>query len=337
MVIQKELLIYILLAAGLLVCLLVVFLIRRRRGTACRAPTGAMTLGLEKTRKSLVGSLNEMIRVGRDIDESCYAQLEEILLSADVGVKTTQKLLKYLREDVTTSGRKDIHLLKEYLKSEILKILSAQVTESLLPKKPHVIMIVGVNGVGKTTTIGKLAFLYHKQNQGVLLAAADTFRAGAVDQLKVWAKRVGVNTLSQKEGADPAAVAYDAVKAAQSRGINYTIIDTAGRLHTKTNLMEELKKVRRVLDKAMPGAPHEIWLVVDATQGQNALQQAREFHHALGLTGILLTKLDGTAKGGIIVGIIDEIPVPIRYVGVGERLEDLQPFFAQDFVNALLE
>ncbi|MCE9626079.1 MAG: signal recognition particle-docking protein FtsY [Deltaproteobacteria bacterium] len=295
-----------------------------------------MTMGLEKTHDQLKIRLGELIRLNRDIDEGVYGHLEEVLLGADVGVKTTQKLLRYLREEVTSTGRKDIHLLKGYLRNEILKILNAHPTESLIPKKTHVLMIVGVNGVGKTTTIGKLASLYRNNDETVLLAAADTFRAGAVDQLKVWSTRVGAHTLAQKDGADPAAVAYDAVKAGVARDFNRVIIDTAGRLHTKINLMEELKKVRRVIDKALPGAPHEIILVVDATQGQNALHQAREFHQALGLTGIILTKLDGTAKGGIVVGILDEIGVPIRYVGLGERLEDLKPFFATEFVDALL-
>jgi fused signal recognition particle receptor len=333
--IQQKMLMIILGAVALLVFLLLLFLIRRRwRSKGAAAST--MTLGLEKTRHSLKVHLSELIRSSQDIDERIYAQLEEVLLGADVGVKTTQKLLRYLREDVTASGRKDIHLLKEYLRTEILKILNAKATVSLLPKRPQVVLMVGVNGVGKTTSIGKLAHLYRKQEKEVLLAAADTFRAGAVDQLKVWAQRVEAHTLSQKEGADPAAVAYDAVKTAVAKNIDFVIIDTAGRLHTKINLMEELKKIRRVIDKAMPGAPHDIFLVVDATQGQNALNQARDFHQALGLTGIILTKLDGTAKGGIVVGIIDEIGVPIRYVGVGERLEDLQPFFAKEFVDALL-
>jgi len=324
-------------ALALLLLLLVVLLIRRARRKRVLAATSTLTLGLEKTRRSLAGSLNEIIRLGRDIDESCFVQLEEVLLGADVGVKTTQKLIRHLREDVTASGKKDINLLKGYLGAEISRIMSAKPTESLISNKPEVIMVVGVNGVGKTTSIGKMAAFYHRSGDKVLLAAADTFRAGAIDQLKVWADRVGVESLIPQEGADPAAVAFDAVKAGQSRGVDRVIIDTAGRLHTKVNLMEELKKVRRVIDKAMPGAPHEVLLVVDSTQGQNALMQAREFHQALGLTGIVLTKLDGTAKGGIVVGITDEMHLPIRFVGVGERLEDLQPFFIKDFVHALLE
>jgi fused signal recognition particle receptor len=333
---NSEQYLYIGIGAGVFLLALLILLLWRRKKQKS-ALSGTLTLGLEKTHDQFQFGLGELIRLSRNIDESVYAQLEEVLLGADVGVKTTQKLLRFLREDVTASGRKDINLLKMYLRTEILKILNAHPAESLLPsKKPHVMMVVGVNGVGKTTSIGKLASLFKKKGEKVLLAAADTFRAGAVDQLKAWASRVGVNTLAQKEGADPAAVGYDAVKAAAAREMDRVIIDTAGRLHTKINLMEELKKVRRVLDKAMAGAPHEVILVVDATQGQNALNQAREFHQALGLTGIILTKLDGTAKGGIVVGIIDEIGVPIRYVGVGERLEDLKPFFATEFVDALL-
>ncbi len=295
-----------------------------------------MTLGMEKTHDQFMGRLKELVKTSTSIDDAVCAQLEELLLTADVGVKTTQKLLRQLREDITASGRKDIQLLKEYLATEILKILQAHPPRDLPEVKPIVIMMVGVNGVGKTTTIGKLAFRLKREGRGVMLGAADTFRAGAISQLKAWGDRVGVPTHAQQEGADPAAVAFDAVGSAQSKGLDRVIIDTAGRLHTKANLMEELKKVHRVIDKAMAGAPHEVWLIVDATQGQNALVQAREFHQALGLTGIILTKLDGTAKGGIVVGIIDELGVPIRYVGVGERIEDLQPFFPQDFVNALL-
>ena len=322
-----------LLGLGLLILLL--FLRQKRRRS--KELSNTLTLGLEKTHDQLALRLSELVSFGKSINENFYSQLETILLGADVGVKTTQKLLRYLREDVTASGRSDVNLLKSYLQTEILRILNAHPTVSLIPKKPDVFMMVGINGVGKTTSIGKLAHLFREDGESVLLAAADTFRAGAVDQLKVWAERVGASTLSQKEGADPAAVAYDAVQAGVARNIDRVLIDTAGRLHTKVNLMEELKKIRRVIDKALPGAPHEVILVVDATQGQNALNQAREFHQALGLTGLILTKLDGTAKGGIVVGILDELGVPIRYVGVGERLEDLQPFVATEFVDALLK
>ena len=309
------------------------FLYRKRQ--AKRQVTSTMTLGLEKTHDQLKVRLGELIRISRDIDEGVYAHLEEVLLGADVGVKTTQKLLRYLREDVTASGRKDIHLLKGYLRTEILKILNAHPTESLLPKKPHVQMIVGVNGVGKTTTIGKLAALYRNNNETVLLAAADTFRAGAVDQLKVWATRVGANTLAQKEGADPAAVAYDAVKAGVARNFDKVVIDTAGRLHTKVNLMAELEKMRRTSQRVIPGSPHEVLLVLDATTGQNGLQQARQFTETSGVTGIVLTKLDGTAKGGIVIAIARELKLPIRFVGVGEQKDDLLPFNPEQFIDSL--
>ncbi len=333
--VEKDIWIYLGVAAALLLILVIILFLKRRR-TSRPSDQAPLTLGLEKTHDSLMLRLGELVRLNQSIDEGVFAQLEEILLSADVGVKTTQKLLRSLRDNVTSSGRKDIKLLKEYLSQEILKILKAHPATPAGGAKPHVIMVVGVNGVGKTTSIGKLAHQLHKKGGKILLAAADTFRAGAIDQLKIWGDRVGADTLAPQEGSDPASVAFDAVKSAQARGLDQVIIDTAGRLHTKVNLMEELKKVRRVLDKAMPGAPQDVFLVVDATQGQNALQQAREFHQALGLTGIILTKLDGTAKGGIVVGIIDEIGVPIRYVGVGERIHDLQPFFPQGFVDALL-
>ncbi len=301
-----------------------------------KIPSSSLTLGLEKTHHSFTEKFKELLLFRPQIDEEVYHRLEEILIGADVGVKTTQKLMLGLHQDIASKNQGIDHL-KGYLQEEILKILQSPHTSLSPLQSPHVTMVVGVNGVGKTTSIAKLTALYHRQSQEVLLAAADTFRAGAVDQLKVWGERIGVEVLSQQEGADPAAVAFDAVKAGEARRVDRVIIDTAGRLHTKVNLMEELKKVRRVIDKAMPGAPHETLLVVDATQGQNALQQAREFHQALGLTGILLTKLDGTAKGGIVIGIVDEIGVPIHYLGLGEKLEDLQPFSAIDFVEALFQ
>jgi fused signal recognition particle receptor len=295
-----------------------------------------LTLGLEKTRRYLLQRLDQLIKGGEQITEASLAQLEELLIGADVGVAATQKLLTGLRQDMASTGHREIQLLKEYLGNEILKILEGAPRREGPPNETQVLMIVGVNGVGKTTSIGKIAHHLRQKGHQVLLAAADTFRAGAVDQLKVWGERVGVNILAQQEGSDPAAVAFDAVAAGQARGMDRVLIDTAGRLHTKVNLMEELKKVKRVIAKALPGAPHEIWLVIDATQGQNALQQARQFHEALSLTGIVLTKLDGTAKGGIAVAIADALAVPICYVGIGEKLEDLKPFDAREFVDALL-
>ncbi len=227
-------------------------------------------------------------------------------------------------------------MLKGFLKQELLKLLTDELQIKNSSEIPKVILVVGINGVGKTTTIGKLAKRFRSKGEKVLLAGADTFRAGAVSQLKVWAERVGAQTLSQNDGADPAAVSYDAVKAASARGMEVVMIDTAGRLHTKINLMEEMKKIKRVIAKAKENAPHEVFLVVDATTGQNALMQAREFNEALGLTGIILTKLDGTAKGGIVVAIHDELKIPIRYIGVGERIDDLKEFNAKELVDALL-
>jgi fused signal recognition particle receptor len=306
---------------------------RRRRSTPPGAP---LTLALEKTHRHFMARWSERIAGAGAIDESTLAELEEILLGADVGVSTTQKLLRGLREEMAQRGARDIGHLKEYLGDQILKILGSFPEGSRNSARPRVLMVVGVNGVGKTTSIAKLAHRYHKHGEKILLAAADTFRAGAVHQLQVWGERVGVATLAPQAGADPAAVAFDAVKAGQARGLDTVIIDTAGRLHTKVNLMEELKKVKRVLDKAMTGAPHELWLVVDATQGQNALQQARQFHEALGLTGLILSKLDSSSKGGILVAIAEEIKVPIVFVGVGEKLQDLQAFDAREYVQALL-
>jgi len=324
-------------AAGggaLLLIVLFVFLFRRKRKAADLAP---LTEGLKKSHDNLAHKIDAVIGRRSKIDDELFSKLEEILLGADVGVKTSQKLLKFLYEDISQSGKQDIRHLKHFLKQELLRLLTEN---EPLPRvggeSPHVILVVGINGVGKTTTIGKLAKKFRAKGQKVLLACADTFRAGAISQLKIWAERVGAHSLSQNEGADPAAVSYDAVKAAASRGIDVVIIDSAGRLHTKVNLMEEMKKIKRVVGKAQEGAPHEIFLVIDGTNGQNALSQAREFHEALTLSGLILTKLDGTAKGGIVVAIRDELGIPIRYIGVGERIDDLREFNAKEFVDALL-
>jgi fused signal recognition particle receptor len=326
---------YYLIGAGVIIVGIVIALILRRKKE--RTELSPLTERLKKSHDNISHRIDAVIGRRNKIDEELFSQLEEILLSADVGVKTTQKLLKYLYEDISHSGKQDIRLLKHFLKQELIKILTAdEMPYPAVTEPPHVILLVGINGVGKTTTIGKLAKKFRAKGSKVLLACADTFRAGAISQLKIWAERVGAHTLSQREGADPAAVAYDAVKAASARGIDVAVIDTAGRLHTKVNLMEEMKKIKRVIAKAKEGAPHEVYLVIDATTGQNALAQAREFHEALGLTGLILTKLDGTAKGGIVVGIRDELKVPIHYIGVGERLDDLREFNAKEFVEALL-
>ncbi len=328
---------YFFAGGAFLVLLVLGWALRRRRQRKGRIPSAApLTLGLEKTRKNLGAKLQALLAKDNEINEAVLSELEEILIGADMGVGTTQKLLRALKADVQAQNHGEIDLLKEYLGEEIYKILRAPSEDFEPPHRPHVMMIVGVNGVGKTTTIGKLSHRLRQEGNKVLLAAADTFRAGAVDQLKVWGDRVGATTLSQQDGSDPAAVAFDAVRAGMARGMDRVLIDTAGRLHTKVNLMEELKKVKRVIDKACPGAPHEVWLVIDATQGQNALQQARMFHGALNLTGIILTKLDSTAKGGVAVGITDELSVPITFIGVGEKIEDLRPFASREFVDALL-
>ncbi len=313
--------------------LLFLILFRRKKESKGLTP---LTAGLKKSHDSLSSQLDAIIGRRKKMDADLFSRLEEILLSSDVGVKTSQKLLQHLLEAITHSGKQDIRLLKHFLKQELVKILKEADEDSKPISAPRVILVVGINGVGKTTTIGKLAKKIRSKGEKVLLAAGDTYRAAAVAQLKVWAERSGAHTLSQSEGADPAAVAYDAVKSAIARGIDVVLIDTAGRLHTKVNLMEEMKKIKRVIQKAREDAPHEIYLVVDATTGQNALAQAREFHEALGLTGIILTKLDGTAKGGIVVAIQDELKIPIRYIGVGERADDLREFNAKEFVEALL-
>ncbi|MFO1519955.1 MAG: signal recognition particle-docking protein FtsY [bacterium] len=324
-------------SAGGVVLLLIVLSFFLFRGKKEQKELSPLTEGLKKSHDNLAHKIDEAIGRRNKIDEELFSKLEEILLGADVGVKTTQRLLKFLYEDISQSGKQDIRHLKNFLKQELIRILVEDEKSPVTPlEPPSVVMVVGINGVGKTTTIGKLSKKFRAKGEKVLLACADTFRAGAVSQLKVWAERVGAHTLSQNEGADPAAVAYDAVKAATARGIDRVIIDTAGRLHTKVNLMEEMKKIKRVVDKAKPGAPHEVFLVVDATTGQNALAQAREFHETLGLTGMILTKLDGTAKGGIVVAIRDELKIPIRYIGIGERIDDLREFNPKEFVEALL-
>jgi len=299
--------------------------------------------GLGRTRdEGFVGRIRTLVR-GRTIDESIFDELEEILFTADLGVKTATAMLETLRGRVTRKEASDPDALQSILKTDLRARLGdapAPPTFTDHGSKPYVVMVVGVNGVGKTTTIGKLA----KQiadgrlgppNRKLLLGAGDTFRAAAAEQLEIWGQRVGVEVVSNKEGTDPSAVAFDAAKAAVARGVDVLLLDTAGRLHTKTNLMEELKKVKRVLAREVPGAPHEVLLVVDATTGQNALNQAREFNEGVGVTGVVLTKLDGTAKGGIVVAIRDELKIPIRFIGIGEGIEDLRAFDPDAFVDAL--
>lgn len=291
--------------------------------------------GLTKTRDQFVSKVEELLTGRRKIDEELYEELEEILIRSDVGVTTSLQLVQRLRQEVKKRKLSEAQELREVLKEEIADLLGDEVSLQFAENGPTILLVVGVNGVGKTTTIGKLAHYFEDEGKKVILAAGDTFRAAAIDQLEVWGQRAGVEVIKQREGADPAAVAYDAIQYAKTRGIDLVIMDTAGRLHNKVNLMEELRKVKRVIEREVPGAPHEVLLVLDATTGQNALQQAKLFQEVAGVTGIVLTKLDGTAKGGVVLGIQGEVKIPVKWVGVGEGMEDLRPFVPQDFASAL--
>ncbi len=294
--------------------------------------------GLKRTTDGLVGRIDALVLGKKEIDAETLEELEEILITSDIGVKTTVELIRSLEQRLSRNELKDGAALRNALKEELLGRLTAQhaalKTEGATP---FVILVVGVNGVGKTTTIGKLAAKFAGQGKKVLLAAGDTFRAAAAEQLEVWGKRAGVSVVRHQEGADPSAVAFDACKAAISRGTEILIIDTAGRLHTKVNLMEEMKKIYRVIGREIPGAPHETLLVLDGATGQNAVSQARLFKESAGVSGLVLTKLDGTAKGGIVVAVSHEFALPVRYIGVGEGIEDLREFDPQEFVDALFQ
>jgi fused signal recognition particle receptor len=289
---------------------------------------------LTKTRKGLVEKV-ESIFTGRKVDETTLEELEEILIMSDVGTTAASEIMSVIREKARNGEAKDTDSVKGLLKSEMISILGDFQPLMVSGSKPFVILAVGVNGVGKTTTIGKLASRFRSQGLSVLLAAGDTFRAAGIEQLEIWAKRADTQFVQHQKGSDPAAVAFDAVIAAKSRGIDIVIIDTAGRLHTKSNLMEELKKVKRSIDKALPGTHVEVLLVVDATTGQNALRQAEMFNETVGITGIALTKLDGTAKGGIVFAIKKGLGIPVRLIGVGEGIDDLRDFDPGEFVEAL--
>jgi fused signal recognition particle receptor len=295
-----------------------------------------LKMGLSKTRKVLSTDIDELFSGSRKIDDHMLEELEELLITADIGVQTSMDLIERISTHSPKISGHD--QLKEALKSEILSFFHTDAPSSeKVAAKPHVIMVVGVNGVGKTTTIGKLAARATREGNKVLVAAADTFRAAATEQLVIWADRAGAEVVKHKAKTDPAAVAYDGVEAAIARGTDIVFVDTAGRLHTKYNLMEELKKIKRVISKRLPDAPHEILLVLDATTGQNALSQSKLFNDALGITSIALTKLDGTAKGGIVVSICNSLEIPLKYIGVGEKIEDLQDFSSTQFVNALFD
>ncbi len=292
--------------------------------------------GLEKTRKSFTEKIEQLVIGYATIDDEFLDDLEVVLLSADVGVQTTTKLIAEIKQGIKIKEIIGPEDLNPFLQAKISAMLSDDVAETKRATSgPTVIIVVGVNGVGKTTTIGKLAQYYREQGLKVMLAAADTFRAAAIDQLEIWGQRAGAEIISHSEGSDPAAVAFDAVQSAKAKKVDMLIIDTAGRLHTKSNLMEELKKIRRVISREIADAPHETLLVLDATTGQNAINQAKVFGEAAELSGIVLTKLDGTAKGGVVIAIKSELKVPVKWIGVGEAASDLRPFVPQDFVQAL--
>jgi fused signal recognition particle receptor len=296
-----------------------------------------MKEAVTRTRENLSERIEEVVAFTKEIDRSTLDDLEATLIGADLGATTTHEVLQKLREKADRKQIKNVDELKRLLKEELLAILE-QGNSTPVQKvdgAPEVILVVGVNGTGKTTTIGKLAQVFRSQGKNVLLCAADTFRAAAIDQLEVWGQRTGTEVIKTKAGGDPSAVLYDALQSATARNSDYVIVDTAGRLHTKTNLMSELEKMRRTAQRIVPGAPHETLLVMDATTGQNGLQQARLFTQSAGVTGIVLTKLDGTAKGGVVVAITRELGVPVRYVGVGEKAGDLLPFDPREFVDSL--
>ena len=297
--------------------------------------------GLSKTRTGLVAKLNRLVRGRSVVDANVLDDLEEILVTSDVGVKTTLDIIQRIEQRVAHDKYLSTRELQQLIRDEIAQLMLTNVSErpvdfdAPLAHKPHVIMVVGVNGVGKTTTIGKMAWRYKQAGRSVLLGAADTFRAAAIEQLEIWGERADVPIIKQKHNADPAAVAFDTVQAATNRNIDVAIIDTAGRLHTKTGLMDELTKIKYVMGRQVKDAPHEVLLVLDASIGQNAIRQAQEFTRSVDVTGLVMTKLDGTAKGGVLIGISNEFKVPVKYIGVGEKLEDLQIFDRQLFVNAL--
>ena len=290
--------------------------------------------GLKKTRDSISSSISSMLHSFTKIDEDLFEELEELLIMGDVGMVCAEKICDELRKRVKEEGITDPNKIMDLLEDVVADFVSGD-TELHLDTTPSVILVIGVNGVGKTTTIGKLAANFKAEGKSVMLGAADTFRAAAIEQLEVWSERANVPMIKHGEGADPASVVYDTLAAAKARNTNVVICDTAGRLHNKKNLMDELGKISRTIDKVLPDASREVLLVLDATTGQNAVNQAREFQKAAGITGIILTKLDGTSKGGVVIPIMEELGLPVKYIGVGEQIDDLQPFVPNDFARAL--
>jgi fused signal recognition particle receptor len=297
--------------------------------------------GLQKTHENIFNKIDRLVNAKSDIDDDFLDNLEEILLSSDVGVNTSEKIIENLKKRVKEEKYERTDQLKAIIRDELKNVFISGNGETKdpfkIPQKPHVIVVVGVNGAGKTTSIGKLAFNYKNAGHTVLIGAADTFRAAANEQLETWAKRSGTEIIQLAQGSDPSAVVYNTIQSGVSKGFDVIIIDTAGRLHTKTNLMEELSKINRVIKKQLTDAPHEVLLVLDATTGQNGMVQAKEFSNSIPLTGLILTKLDGTAKGGIVLKITNEMKIPVKYIGVGEQIDDLQVFDRDSFVRALLE
>lgn len=295
--------------------------------------------GLTKTKNALTDKINETLKLAITIDEDLYEELEEILIMADIGMDTTMEIIDRLKDKIRKEKINDVELVRPALKEVILEIMTENddATEEALPGEKEVMLVIGVNGVGKTTSIGKLAAKNKAEGKKVLLAAADTFRAGAIDQLVVWSERAKVDIVKHEEGSDPAAVVFDAINASKSRNVDLLICDTAGRLHNKKYLMDELEKIKRVIDKELPDASKEILLVLDATTGQNAILQVQAFKETVDITGLVLTKLDGTAKGGVVIGITNENHMPVKFIGVGEQIDDMEVFNSKDFVKAIIE
>ena len=298
---------------------------------------GKLKQSLSKTKEAISGRIESVLKVFRAVDEDLLEELEEILIMADLGVETSMEIIDRLRDAIKEKHITDVEQVKQELKNILAEILTEGETSVKLHGTPAVIMVIGVNGVGKTTSIGKLAYMYKQMGKKVVIAAADTFRAAAIEQLEVWADRAGAEIIKQQEGSDPAAVIYDAVGAAKNRGADILLCDTAGRLHNKKNLMDELKKIYRILNNELPNSSKEVLLVLDATTGQNAVSQAKQFKEVADITGIILTKLDGTAKGGIVFAIKNEYNIPVKLIGLGEKIDDIDEFNPIDFVNALME